>query len=85
MVFVTTSVYRDHDNETPEYPSSWRVQACTVDFGPDRSSLTFKRDWVYASAHSAHDDMREEALVRMRLSGYTGRDDDIVWRLLMTG
>ena len=84
MVYVTTLVYRDH-TQTGEGPPSWRVRSCTIEFGPEHTPLAFSSDWVYASPEAARDDMRTQALEKIRLSGYTGPEEDIVWRLHMIG
>jgi hypothetical protein len=86
MIYVTTAVYKDHGpegNQKPENPPSWRVQSCRIEFGPDREPLTFTSDWVYASADAAHDDMQQQALEKIRMSGYPCSVGDIVWRLHM--
>lgn len=85
MIYVTTSVCKDHDLEYETTPPSWRVQSCTINFGSQREPLTFSSDWVYASPDAAHADMRAQALEKIRLSGYTGPEEEIVWRLHMIG
>jgi hypothetical protein len=88
MVHVTTAVYKDYGpegNHTPGNPPSWRVESCTIDFESDRPPVTLTSDWVYASPDAAHDDMKQQALERMRISGYTVSVAEIVWRLHMIG
>jgi hypothetical protein len=72
-------------NQTPVDPPSWRVQSCTIDFKSDRPPVTLTSDWVYASAEAAHEDMKQQALERIRSSGYTMPEAEIVWRLHIIG
>lgn len=86
MIYVTCVVYKDHGppgNQDPDDPPSWRVQSCTIVFGADLEPITFTSDWVYASPDAAYDDMKQQALEKIRISGYTGSEADIVWRLHM--
>ena len=84
MVYVTTLVYKDSHHMAGSGPS-WRVQSCTIEFSAEAPPLAFSSDYVYASPQAAHDDMRRRALWKIRLRGYTGREDEIVWRLHMIG
>ena len=88
MIYVLTAVYKDHGpegNQYPENPPAWRVQSCTIDFGADLETTILTSDLVYASPEAAHDDMKQQALERIRLNGYTVSEGDIVWRLHMIG
>jgi hypothetical protein len=84
MLHVTTIVYKEHSPAVEAVPS-WRVQSCTIDFGSEQPPLAVSSDFVYTSPEAAHEDMKQEALVKIRLSGYTGLEEDIVWRLHMIG
>jgi hypothetical protein len=59
------------------------VQSCTIDFGADRDRLTFSSDGVYASFVAAHEDMQQQAVEKIRTSGYTVSEAEIIWRLHM--
>ena len=82
MIHVVTTVYRDPTPTRHDTPS-WRVQSCSIDFGPDRDPLTFTPNWVYASPDAAHDDMKQQALERMRSRGYIVSEAEVVWQLRM--
>ena len=81
MIHVVTTVYRDPTPTREKTAPSWRVQSCSIDFGPDRPPLTFTSNWVYASADAAHDDMKQQALEGMRNSGYIVSEPEVVWQL----
>ncbi len=87
MIQVTTSVYKDRGAHlgNPDDPDSWRVQSCKVDFGPDCEPLILSSEWVYASPDAAHEDMRAQAMEKIRLRGHTVLEQDIRWRLHMIG
>jgi hypothetical protein len=82
MIRVTTTVYRDLTPTRVE-TSSWRVQSCSIDFGSDREAFTFTSNWVYATADAAHDDMKQQALERLRSNGYTVSESEVIWQLRM--
>jgi hypothetical protein len=86
MIQVTTVVYKEYGPEqSPEVPFSWRVRSCTIDFEGARDRITLWSDFVYASPQYAYDDMKQQALEKMRFDGYTGPESDILWRLYMIG
>ncbi len=84
MVYVTTLIQKDHGHAAESSPS-WRVQSCTIEFGGESSPLAFSSECVYTSPQAAQEDMRRRALGKIRLRGYTGREDEIVWRLHLIG
>ena len=81
MIHVVTTVYRDLTPTKAGTPPSWRVQSCSIDYGSDREALTFTSNWVYASADAAHDDMKQQALERIRDSGYMVSEAEVLWQL----
>ena len=84
MIRVTTFLQRDGKEEVDacsNTPDSWRVHSCTIDFGIDADPVSLSCNWVYASPVAAQQDMQERALEQMRLHGYTGPEDDIIWRV----
>ena len=86
MIHVTTVISKQHWPEHgPENTGSWRVQSCMIDFGAEREPLTMSSDFVYISPEYAHEDMKQQALEKIRSEGYTESEADIVWRLHMIG
>lgn len=84
MVYVTTLVHKDQGH-TAESGPSWRVHSCTIEFGTESPPLALSSECLYASPQAAQEDMRRLALWKIQLRGYTGREEEIVWRLHMIG
>jgi hypothetical protein len=86
MIQVTTVVSKQHGPErSGDTTGSWRVQSCRVDFGAEREPLNVSSHFVYISPEYAHEDMKEQALEKLRSEGYAVSEADIVWRLHMIG
>jgi hypothetical protein len=85
MIYVTTYVHKEHTAGQDQGSPGWRIQSCTIEFGPEREPMTLTSDSVYASPDAAHAAMRRLAYEQIRLCGYAVPEESVVWRLHLIG